>query len=45
MLTPSAWTISRLLAPARMVMPRRVFWISRYMPAAISMQTIEMNTR
>ena len=45
MLTPIAWTISRLLAPARIIMPSRVRASTKYSPSATAMHTAEMNKR
>jgi len=45
MLMPSDCTISRLVAPARTIIPSRVLLISRYMPSASSKHTPETNSR
>ena len=45
MLSPSDCTISRFDAPARIIMPMRVFAISRYSSTASTMHTADMNSR
>ena len=42
---PSDCTISRLVLPARIIMPSRVRVSTRYMPIASTMHTAEMNNR
>ncbi|KAG1245906.1 hypothetical protein G6F65_020976 [Rhizopus arrhizus] len=42
---PSEPVISRLLAPARSIMPRRVREITQYSSSATAMPTAEMNSR
>ena len=42
---PSDCTISRFTEPARIIMPRRVFWISQYIAAASARQMPEMTSR
>src|SRR6267143_1195394 len=43
--TSSAWVISRLAAPARIIMPSLVLWITRYIAAAIKRQEPETTRR
>src|SRR3984893_11600633 len=43
--TPSAWVISRLAAPARIIMPSLVLWITRYIATAIKRQEPEATRR
>ena len=45
MLTPSDSVITRLKAPARIFMPKRVLEISQYRPKASTKQTPDMNKR
>ena len=45
MFTPRDSAMSRLKAPARIFMPRRVLEISRYSATASAMHTPEMNSR
>ena len=45
MLMPSDSVMSRLKAPARIFIPRRVLLISRYRPIASSTHTAIMNRR
>ena len=45
MLTPSEAAISRLLAPARIIMPMRVRWMTKYIARAMTMQTTVTNRR
>ena len=42
---PSDCTISRLVAPARIIMPSRVRVNTKYMPRASTRQTPEINSR
>ncbi len=45
MLMPSDSVISRLNAPARIFMPRRVLEMSRYRPRASAMHTPDITSR
>ena len=45
MSTPRLCTISRLLLPARIIMPRRVRVNTKYMPRPSATHTAEMNRR
>ena len=42
---PNDCTISRLVLPARIIMPSRVRVKTKYMPAASARHTAEMNRR